>query len=215
MNDDGQIVGDVENPTLPTPPSAPVPAATDNPRRNWKKVLFYSTFLIAVIALSVSLGVILPKNNDLAVSNNPSSSEGSVYSNDVVTLTGPTEESATTTEATDPPATDLGESTSTSSDPAIPDSTTSGSTTAAAAGETITTATTDSSDTSSTSASSPSSDLIMQFIQSSGPLEAKVRMIDASAVNSYNSCGALEEDIINALKHFANKVIENEKTNDW
>jgi DNA excision repair protein ERCC-4 len=40
-------------------------------------------------------------------------------------------------------------------------------------------------------------------------------MIDPSAVNSYNSCDSLKDDIIEALKHFANSIITSEVTNDW
>ena len=187
---------DVEN---PTPPAAECPSTPSDPRKKWK-ILFYATFLVAVIAISVSLGIILPENtSDAAFASNPVSSEGETNSNDVVTLTDPTKVNSSTSTTT----------TTTTTTEASASSTTGSTDYAITVAPEATMSVTES------SASSTQSSLTTQFIQSNGPLESKVRMIDPTAVQSYGSCDALREDIINALKHFANSIITNEISNDW
>jgi hypothetical protein len=44
---------------------------------------------------------------------------------------------------------------------------------------------------------------------------SKVRMINPSVANGYDSCDTLKDDITNALKHYANVVIVSEKSNNW
>jgi DNA excision repair protein ERCC-4 len=197
-SDHGQSTGlDVEN---PTPPEAEYASAStpNDPRKKWK-ILFYATFLVAVIAISVSLGIILPENtSDAALTSTSASSAGETNSNDVVTLNSPTEAETTTSSSTASPATGA-----TDQDIVVVPETITASTSSVAAAAT------------ESSASPTQSSLTTQFIQSNGPLEAKVRMIDPTAVQSYDSCDALEEDIINALKHFANSIITNEISNDW
>lgn len=209
--DDGQ---DVENPTPAASASPPRPAAANDPHRKWK-ILFYGTFLVAIIALSVTLGVILPRNHEASISNSPASSVGAANSNDVVTLVDPNEDKATTIESTDTVAnTNGGSATETSgSSSAIISTPASSETTAAAADDSASTTSTTNSESTPPNASTQS--LTTQFIQSNGPLDAKVRMIDPTAVNSYDSCDSLKDDIIEALKHFANSIITSEVTNDW
>jgi DNA excision repair protein ERCC-4 len=54
-----------------------------------------------------------------------------------------------------------------------------------------------------------------QFLASNGPISSSVRMIDASIANGYDSCDDLRDDILNALKHYANSIIESEKNSYW
>ena len=187
MNEEGQNTGDIENPTPDIESASPAQAAPTN--RKWK-VLLYTSVLIAVIAISVSLGVILSRNNnDSSVSSSPALSEGE-NSNDaaVVAIDDPTEDEQVSTTANPTDAVSIDATDSGSSSP---------SNTAASYGD------------------SPTSSTTTQFIESNGPIEAKVRMIDPTAVQSYDSCDSLKDDIVNALKFFANSIIVNEVSNDW
>ncbi len=49
-----------------------------------------------------------------------------------------------------------------------------------------------------------------RYLDSVGPIESKVRIIDPSVAKGYNSCDDLKEDIRNALKHFVNTIIVQE-----
>jgi DNA excision repair protein ERCC-4 len=40
-------------------------------------------------------------------------------------------------------------------------------------------------------------------------------MIDSSIVDGYTSCSQLQNDVVHALKYYANSVILSEKENDW
>lgn len=186
MNEEGQNTVDIENPTLDIE-SAPPAAAPTN--RKWK-VLLYTSVLIAVVAISVSLGVILSRNNnDSSASSSPALSEGENSNDvDVVAIDDPTEDEQVSTTANPTAALSID---------ATGSGNTSSSTAAAGYGD------------------SPASSTTTQFIESNGPIEAKVRMIDPTAVQSYDSCDSLKDDIVNALKFFANSIIVNEVSNDW
>ena len=174
MRDDGQNAGpDLENPT----PLNSAPATTNESRKKWRIALI-STILVAVVAVSVTLAVMLPRQNDAPTISSSAQSETVVSSNDVPSVS--------------------------SNDPG-PVGTTS----------TDSSSSSSSSDSSSFATSAPPQSSATQYLTSNGPLEAKVRMIDPTAVDSYDSCDALKEDIINALKHFANTIIVGEKANDW
>lgn len=56
-----------------------------------------------------------------------------------------------------------------------------------------------------------------QYLESKGPiLSAKVRMINPAVAQGYSSCDDLKDDILNALKHFANSIIVSESQySDW
>ncbi|KAL7522694.1 hypothetical protein ACHAWX_007636, partial [Stephanocyclus meneghinianus] len=137
-----------------------------------------STILVVVVVVSVTLAVMLPRQNDAPTISSSAQSETVVSSNDVPSVS--------------------------SNDPG-PVGTTS----------TDSSSSSSSSDSSSFATSAPPQSSATQYLTSNGPLEAKVRMIDPTAVDSYDSCDALKEDIINALKHFANTIIVGEKANDW
>jgi hypothetical protein len=49
-----------------------------------------------------------------------------------------------------------------------------------------------------------------RYLDSVGPIESKVRIIDPSVVNGYSSCNDLKEDISNALKHYVSTIIASE-----
>ena len=49
-----------------------------------------------------------------------------------------------------------------------------------------------------------------QYLDSVGPIETKVRIIDPSVVNGYNSCNDLKDDILNALNHYVSTIIAQE-----
>jgi DNA excision repair protein ERCC-4 len=193
MNEEGQNTGDIENPTPDIESASPAQTAAPT-NRKWK-VLLYTTVLIAVIAISVSLGVILSRNNnDSSVTSNPALSEGE-NSNDVavINVDDPTEDEQVSTIANPTEVVSI-------------DATSSSGTSSSAAAT---------SSSGSPTSTVPSSSTTTQFIESNGPIEAKVRMIDPTAVQSYDSCDSLKDDIVNALKYFANSIIVNEVSNDW
>ena len=54
-----------------------------------------------------------------------------------------------------------------------------------------------------------------QYLDNNGPIISKVRIIDSSVANGYDSCIDLRDDIENALKHYANNLIVRESKNDY
>jgi hypothetical protein len=55
-----------------------------------------------------------------------------------------------------------------------------------------------------------------QYISSNGPIESKIRLIDPSVADGYESCGGLRDDILNAVKYLANSIIVQESAySEW
>jgi len=54
-----------------------------------------------------------------------------------------------------------------------------------------------------------------KFLRSSGPLESRVRIASPDIANGYSSCDDLKDDIVEALKFYANSIIMSEQSNDW
>eukprot|EP00571_Detonula_confervacea_P009424 CAMPEP_0172328374 /NCGR_PEP_ID=MMETSP1058-20130122/60317_1 /TAXON_ID=83371 /ORGANISM="Detonula confervacea, Strain CCMP 353" /LENGTH=1083 /DNA_ID=CAMNT_0013045487 /DNA_START=93 /DNA_END=3345 /DNA_ORIENTATION=+ len=54
-----------------------------------------------------------------------------------------------------------------------------------------------------------------QYLESNGPILSKVRIISPAVAQGYNSCDELRDDILNALKHYANSIIVRESKDDW
>ena len=54
-----------------------------------------------------------------------------------------------------------------------------------------------------------------QYLDNNGPIISKVRIIDSSVANGYDSCIDLRDDIENALKHYANNLIVRESKNNY
>lgn len=52
-----------------------------------------------------------------------------------------------------------------------------------------------------------------RYLDNVGPIESKVRIIDPSVVNGYNSCGDLKDDILNALNYYVSSIIASEMQN--
>ena len=56
----------------------------------------------------------------------------------------------------------------------------------------------------------------MQYISSVGPIDSRLRIIDPSVADGYESCTDLREDILNAVKYLANSIIVSESVpNEW
>lgn len=49
-----------------------------------------------------------------------------------------------------------------------------------------------------------------QYLNSNGPIESKLRIIDPSVTDGYESCDDLRDDILNAVKWLANSIIVQE-----
>ena len=49
-----------------------------------------------------------------------------------------------------------------------------------------------------------------QYLNSNGPIESKLRIIDPSVADGYESCDDLRDDILNAVKWLANSIIVQE-----
>ena len=54
-----------------------------------------------------------------------------------------------------------------------------------------------------------------KFLRSSGPLQSRVRIASPDIANGYSSCDGLKDDIVEALKFYANSIIMSEQSNDW
>lgn len=55
-----------------------------------------------------------------------------------------------------------------------------------------------------------------QYISSVGPIDSRLRIIDPSVADGYESCADLREDILNAVKYLANSIIVAEsEPNEW
>lgn len=54
-----------------------------------------------------------------------------------------------------------------------------------------------------------------QYLRSIGPIEAEVKIIDSTVANGYESCDDLREDILNALKYYANSIIVQQSEDSW
>ena len=58
--------------------------------------------------------------------------------------------------------------------------------------------------------------VVMQYISSVGPIDSRLRIIDPSVADGYESCPDLREDILNAVKYLANSIIVSESMpNEW
>ena len=58
--------------------------------------------------------------------------------------------------------------------------------------------------------------VVMQYISSVGPIDSRLRIIDPSVADGYESCTDLREDILNAVKYLANSIIVSESVpNEW
>ncbi|KAL7457352.1 hypothetical protein ACHAWC_008907 [Mediolabrus comicus] len=53
------------------------------------------------------------------------------------------------------------------------------------------------------------------YLDSPGPIQARIRMASANIANGYTSCNDLRDDIENALKHLANTIILEQSKYDW
>ncbi len=53
------------------------------------------------------------------------------------------------------------------------------------------------------------------YLDSPGPIQARIRMASANIANGYTSCNDLRDDIENALKHLANTIIVEQSKYDW
>ena len=82
-------------------------------------------------------------------------------------------------------------------------------------GTTLTSRPDNGNDSNNSNDSNISPEFTTQFLASNGPILSRVRMINPNVANGYDSCDALKDDIINALKHFANSIIVSESSNDW
>ncbi|KAL3822484.1 hypothetical protein ACHAXA_002502 [Cyclostephanos tholiformis] len=55
-----------------------------------------------------------------------------------------------------------------------------------------------------------------QYINADGPIESKVRIIDPSVADGYESCEGLRDDILNAVKYLASSIIAQESAySEW
>jgi len=52
------------------------------------------------------------------------------------------------------------------------------------------------------------------YLNSNGPIESKLRIIDPSVADGYESCDDLRDDILNAVKWLANSIIVQESASD-
>lgn len=53
------------------------------------------------------------------------------------------------------------------------------------------------------------------YLDSPGPIQARIRMASPNIANGYTSCNDLRDDIENALKHLANTIILEQSKYDW
>ena len=54
-----------------------------------------------------------------------------------------------------------------------------------------------------------------QYLASMGPIVSSVRIINPGVANGYDNCDDLRDDMLNALKHYANTIIVGELRNNW
>jgi len=54
-----------------------------------------------------------------------------------------------------------------------------------------------------------------QFLDSNGPIQTQVRIMDPSVADGYEQCSDLRKDIENAVNHYANNLIMREATSEW
>lgn len=232
MEEDTSAGGDVEQ-AVPSPDPQKHP--TDDPNKKWK-VLSLSTFLVVVIVLSIALGTTLGGSGgmDTTPSNNGVNPEqegelDAIIHPSTQPPSGPQPATAmpvvaTTVQPSSPPS-DV-QSVQPTSQP-TPQPSPALSTTQPLTND-VTAPLIDVTDTTTNptedkGATTPDKDETIapqvfkaQFLESKGPILTKpVRVIDPTVANGYESCDDLREDMLNALKFYANSVILREMNNDW
>lgn len=71
------------------------------------------------------------------------------------------------------------------------------------------------SSSSATDTTTPTTIAESTYLDSPGPIQARIRMASANIANGYTSCNDLRGDIENALKHLANTIIVEQSKYDW
>jgi len=208
----GDVPGDIENPPVVQPTDAAGANTSNNNNPNhdpyhrnlthkkWK-VVALSFFLVAVVVIAIALGVTLG-NKDNGDNATTTSSQNTAIGG-VTATDGPLSNGAPNDVTTG--STSDG---NTAGDDTEPSNTEGGN--EEATDEITDSGTAVESDGPAVVQEEPST----EFLKPNGPLLSKVRMINPSITNGYPTCSVLEEDIRNALKHYANSIISSEMNYD-
>jgi len=161
--------------------NAAAAAATNDGRKKWK-LISMGAVVLAVVAVAIALGVTLGGNDNSSTSSS-SANANTNTSTDAGETTEEYDDSSPTTTTATIHGGDIDTSTIVNLNNADPTSTTKPASQASKA---------------------------TRYLDSVGPIESKVRIIDPSVVNGYSSCNDLKEDISNALKHYVSTIIASE-----
>lgn len=222
--------GDIENPVDAVKPSSDgvgVGASSskhDPSGKKWKAIALF-TFLVAIVVLSIALGVTLGSDGgDTSAAAAEPNNGGESLGSDSDAGAGGSDGGAIDTASTTTTLPSLSYETEPTLMPILSSSTlaTTDPTQTEGESDATTTSTPLPTEVESTNASTatPDDDDVdpqvykSQYLKTDGPLEAKVLLIDPTVANGYSSCDEMKEDIRNALRHHANKIIVEQSQNN-